>query len=636
MSLTKQRISSPLEAGRSLLDAHNLPPHLTGALEYASKRLAKKALHITLVVVRHDYQIPNASPTTTPSFSAIPVSPPATPESGRFGLRQLVRRGTNTTIASNSSTSFSTTVVNDTAPSSTTVSPTFPPPPTEPLRRWMVLPPTPGSPFPRTPLTPRTPRTPHTPCSAGSTTTSTTTTASCGPFGLRLLPASTLPAKAEKILQATLAKAARRFPAAAGDVLPLLQSTGQDAVPPEVVRRSILQNEVLFASEGLTLLGLDRLYSFKAALAAYARSLAVGSPPPTPLASPGLSNHPVALLPATPSTPGCCVRLEDAVDALRRLVLLSYGGRGIERGDLFRIAADGLGTISIREWREVEKMYRRAYGGPERRGPFADACVHPLALAEREEEEDEEKNTQRQEEAEAIEQPPPPPQQQQHKSPQRIIRVLPSPPPLVKLATPPPPKTQTTPVLKLNTNLPTRPKARAPPLPQPQECADSPTIRLDTGLCFPIPMGSTKTGNKGGSGGGAEKPDVAVIRIDVCERRSSASSSSASASASSCSDATARQPYTHTHNPVPPDGPVRASMLRRLGYGGAAAAGLTIDELLLLSPVERRGSETAEGLGPMTPNGYEDISPITRGEWGFLFQGAGLRDGGRRAAVETC
>jgi hypothetical protein len=32
-------------------------------------------------------------------------------------------------------------------------------------------------------------------------------------------------------------------------------------------------------------------------------------------------------------------------------------------------------------------------------------------------------------------------------------------------------------------------------------------------------------------------------------------------------------------------------------------------------------------MGPTTPNGYDDISPITRGEWGFLmvddkFQGA--------------
>ena len=38
--------------------------------------------------------------------------------------------------------------------------------------------------------------------------------------------------------------------------------------------------------------------------------------------------------------------------------------------------------------------------------------------------------------------------------------------------------------------------------------------------------------------------------------------------------------------------------------------------------------------GPMTPNGYDDISPITRGEWGILMGGSALS--GRVAAVETC
>ncbi|KAG7106971.1 hypothetical protein HYQ44_013537 [Verticillium longisporum] len=44
---------------------------------------------------------------------------------------------------------------------------------------------------------------------------------------------------------------------------------------------------------------------------------------------------------------------------------------------------------------------------------------------------------------------------------------------------------------------------------------------------------------------------------------------------------------------------------------------------------------TAQRLGPMTPNGYEDISPITRGEWGFLM-GPGGAQSGRTAAVVTC
>ena len=40
-------------------------------------------------------------------------------------------------------------------------------------------------------------------------------------------------------------------------------------------------------------------------------------------------------------------------------------------------------------------------------------------------------------------------------------------------------------------------------------------------------------------------------------------------------------------------------------------------------------------VGPMTPNGYDDISPTTRGEWGFLFSGDAWKQG-KTAAVETC
>ena len=41
---------------------------------------------------------------------------------------------------------------------------------------------------------------------------------------------------------------------------------------------------------------------------------------------------------------------------------------------------------------------------------------------------------------------------------------------------------------------------------------------------------------------------------------------------------------------------------------------------------------------PITPNGYDDISPITRGEWGFFMNGHewGQSKGRRKAAVEMC
>ena len=56
--MLKQQISSPLEAGPSILDAAQLPPRLTPALDYASSRLARKGVHLSVVVVRREYQCP--------------------------------------------------------------------------------------------------------------------------------------------------------------------------------------------------------------------------------------------------------------------------------------------------------------------------------------------------------------------------------------------------------------------------------------------------------------------------------------------------------------------------------------------------------------------------------------------------
>jgi len=39
--------------------------------------------------------------------------------------------------------------------------------------------------------------------------------------------------------------------------------------------------------------------------------------------------------------------------------------------------------------------------------------------------------------------------------------------------------------------------------------------------------------------------------------------------------------------------------------------------------------------GPPTPNGFEDITPVTKGEWCFLMVGDGWKEA-RTAAVETC
>ncbi|KAH9900483.1 hypothetical protein F4778DRAFT_144731 [Xylariomycetidae sp. FL2044] len=397
MTLSKHRISSPLEAGRSLLDTQSLPPHLHDALEYASKRLARKALHITLVVVRNEYQLPASVPPC-----ATPTSPPATPDHAaataglasppttttRFTspmaagrLRQLVRRGTASSLASSSS---STTSASDVSAPSSSRSLTFPlsatstttnTTATEPLtspRRW-IWPPTPGSP-------PYTPMTPHTP---SSIITSTTTTASSsysaaaaaaqGPntFGIRLIHAHPLPPKAEKTLRTTIAKAERKFRIGGGWLFPPLSPTAASAcgLNTDLVRRSILQNEVLFSTEGLTLLALDRLYCFKAALAAYSRSLSSSSSSSS--SSSCASTVTAAVAGGTTGGMNTSrVVLEDAVDALRRLVLFN-GGRPVARADLHR-SYDFLGVVGARALEDVERMYRRAYGGVGRVGAFID------------------------------------------------------------------------------------------------------------------------------------------------------------------------------------------------------------------------------------------------------------------------
>ncbi|KAI8626854.1 hypothetical protein F5Y19DRAFT_191653 [Xylariaceae sp. FL1651] len=581
MSLSKDRISSPLEAGRSILEAHHLPSYVTGALEYASKRLARKSLHITLIVVRNDYQLPN-----TP-HCATPASPPQTPEHlvagfaspSRFtypvsGLRQLVRRGTGNSLASSNSTSTSSSSSSSSSSEigpTAWASPTFPPPSAEPIaspRRW-ILPLTPGSPLPSTPVTPHTPSSIATTVTASSSCATSHAFQSTESFGIRLLSTSSLSLKDEKTLRATIAKAERKFHIEAGG-LPAITTASACGLNADLVRRSILQNEVLFSSEGLTLLGLDRLYSFKAALATYARSIFTPNPTIlTPLRSPGLSNHPINSLPPTsPSTTADSSRLEDAVDSLRRLVLAN-SDRPVLKADLYRnFCWMGVSSTALAD---VEQMYRRAYGGPERRGPFE----VPAAVTNEWREREQEANA------------------------KRIGHV--------KIRTPPTPKTQTTPVLKLNTNVPTTPRVVRPkPKAVPQVMVAGRKATTDTKSSLLDADNDTNKERRSD----VEKLEISIDGLEIATKHSGYYD---------------EEDGDRTAHPLR-DGPLRPSMF----WPNGNALGASIDELL--SPVDNRQSQR---LGPTTPNGYEDISPITRGEWGFLFKGDTWTQG-RTAAVETC
>lgn len=237
----RDRISSPLEAGPSIVDGHNLPTQLNSALDYASKRLARKGHHLTLVVVRRDYQIPTSalsSPGSAPlssssAVSSVPVSAASTPARAGFNLSSiknfvlsnasplsqgaaspaqerhiptsldLQRNGMVSPAFSVSSMSSSSTT--STADSTFSVGPRL---------RWPLSPTTPSS------LS--MPMTPATPFTVASHTTMATTDAGSAvsgaggfqgsnPFGIRLVNVSPLSLKEEKALKYSLEKAGRRF-----------------------------------------------------------------------------------------------------------------------------------------------------------------------------------------------------------------------------------------------------------------------------------------------------------------------------------------------------------------------------------------------------------------------------------------
>lgn len=208
----KDKISSPLEAGPSVLDAHHIPPHLVPVLEYTSSRLAKKAVHLTLIIVRRDYQLLNtntfsySTPRTprTPATPATPLSPPLTggsSGSSRLGLsspvvalKHLMRSASKHVVGPGRSVHSPRSAVPPIShPFAANELPS-------PRFRWPLSPTTPLSPPPMTP----------------STASSLTTTDSNGPptpncTGLRCFYSGDLSSRIEKILKSTLIKAGNKF-----------------------------------------------------------------------------------------------------------------------------------------------------------------------------------------------------------------------------------------------------------------------------------------------------------------------------------------------------------------------------------------------------------------------------------------
>ncbi|KAL1842745.1 hypothetical protein VTJ49DRAFT_4383 [Mycothermus thermophilus] len=322
----KARISSPLEAGSGLAFSDQLPGHVEEALHYVSKRLGRKSRHLTLLVVRRDYQLPTspvASPTFTPSPRVIPAaSLPLrinTPAPSRLQtLKQLVRpshsgegqvkerivhahldhrRNGTVSPAFSEASVFSASTVS--SRSTATDSPSIH------RTRW------PGSPTANGSV-PVTPATPFTPFSAMSSVSGTTGLSSLvsrfGPaltparFGTKLIYSHPLDPREEKSLRQAFDKAAKKYHLDPSFWFPEPVLASALGLPVDLVLKSVAQNEALFTSDRLTLLSLDHLYTFRTALQAYARSKVVS-------------------------------RLEDAVDELRRLFLAS-GRRALRKSAL--------------------------------------------------------------------------------------------------------------------------------------------------------------------------------------------------------------------------------------------------------------------------------------------------------------
>ncbi|KAL6889846.1 hypothetical protein HDV57DRAFT_345204 [Trichoderma longibrachiatum] len=520
----RERISSPLEAGPSLLDAHHIAPHLLPVLEYTSGRLARKSIHLTLIIVKRDYQLlnspissPSSSSSSSPQQQLSSCSTPGTPDSpppltggsssparlAFSSLKHLMRSASQHVVGSPRSAGGS--------PASSSSSYPCTEPASSPRFRWPLSPAFPSSPPPMTPST----------TSSLTTTESNGSTMTSNSAGLRCFHSGDLSPRTEKVLKSTLIKAGNKFGVGSGWLVPLTSPSTRDLTT-QLYHSSVVQNEVLFSSDGLSLLTLDRLYSIKSALSSYSKS---NSPP----------------------------RLEDAVDELRRYVLATNGAK-VPRADLVR-SYDWLG-VSASAIADLDRMYRRAYGGPDRVGGIAGMPSSSLSS----------------------DRPPPQPPRPPfvlHLPPRNrlvvaddwedgslspsstilddgIVKVAMT---AVKFSRPPTPR-RIGPPLKLQTDF--SPKPTSPV--EPDKPAEVPKI---------------------------EEPDEQV----------------------------------HTARPV--DRSMASVWNTRF----------TIDQML--SPNSNTDLQPhSPAIGPMTPHGYDDISPVTRGEWGFLMGGNGLNIG-KTAAVET-
>ncbi|RDW90532.1 uncharacterized protein DSM5745_02307 [Aspergillus mulundensis] len=106
------------------------------------------------------------------------------------------------------------------------------------------------------------------------------------PSDLIVIPSTTLEPSVSRTLTRTIAKAAARFSLGQSWSDALARSHHERHANEYLIERSILQNEVVFSREGLTLLNVDRIYTFKRRLCILSTSTSTSPSKSKPAASP--------------------------------------------------------------------------------------------------------------------------------------------------------------------------------------------------------------------------------------------------------------------------------------------------------------------------------------------------------------
>lgn len=93
---------------------------------------------------------------------------------------------------------------------------------------------------------------------------------------LMIIPVTSLDAPSARVLDKAVAKAAKCFALGQSWTDALARGHHERQANEYLVQQSILQNEVLFSREGLTLLNMDRIFTFKRRLCVLANTICVG------------------------------------------------------------------------------------------------------------------------------------------------------------------------------------------------------------------------------------------------------------------------------------------------------------------------------------------------------------------------